>query len=483
MLNTKRLLIICLLLIASTVVAKPKVFFNYKVYYTPDQSAYVTTMLQFSSGTFKYMTAPSGALKASVEITQIFRTNDTIILADKYVLDSPEMQDSIVDDFFDIQHYGLAPGIYNYELIIKDLISGDEVKGSQSLKVDSFDTSGLLFSDVEFIQNAFKSEEKNNFVKNGFFLLPYMTNYFPPEMEKIAFYLEIYNSADILGEEEQFLITYSITDFETDKNLEGIFQFQRLSTGKVVPIIGYLPINEVPSGDFNLDLNLISSNNDTIGTKQLFFQRRSDVGRNYVNMDDVVIDGTWMNDVPRDSLPYFLGAIMPISPRYEYETIRKMLKTKDTTVMEKYFFAFWNKTAPTETASAWLEYRKNVYYCEALFGTQIKSAWETDRGRIWLKYGAPNQFIDRPNEPSAYPYQIWHYYRIGQRSNIRFVFYNPDLVTNDYPLLHSDMQGELQNYRWQNDLYKRDSNNPNPDNPGGSVHYGGNANLYYNEHH
>ena len=98
-----------------------------------------------------------------------------------------------------------------------------------------------------------------------------------------------------------------------------------------------------------------------------------------------------------------------------------------------------------------------------------------------MKYGAPDQFIDRPNEPSAYPYQIWHYYRIGQRSNVRYVFYNPDLVTNDYPLLHSDMQGEIQNYRWQNDLHKRDANSLNVDDPGGSVHYGGNANVYFNE--
>ncbi len=89
--------------------------------------------------------------------------------------------------------------------------------------------------------------------------------------------------------------------------------------------------------------------------------------------------------------------------------------------------------------------------------------------------------IDRPNEPSAYPYQIWQYYRIGQRSNIRFIFYNPDLVTNDYPLLHSEMQGELQNYRWEHDLHKRDSPFNNIDDPGdgNTIHYGGNSSIYY----
>jgi GWxTD domain-containing protein len=473
-----RLLLFLLLLFGSAnVMAKPKVFFNYKTYYTPDQTPYVTTMLQFSGGTFKYFAAENGSLQSTVEITQIFRQNDSIALIDKYILNSPEMKDSIVDDFFDIQHYGLEPGVYSYELIVKDKTSGEEITGQQSLRINAFNTSFVQFSDIAFIQNAYQTEEKNNFVKNGFFLLPYMTNYFPPEMEKIAFYLELYNTSLVIGENEQFLLTYTISNFDTQKSVEGIFQFKRLPTSTVVPVIAYLPINALPSGDYNLDLNVIDKNNDTIASNQ----RRSDMENNFLAVDDIVIDQEWMNDISTDSLPYFLGSIMPISPRYEYETIRKLLKTGDTLKMEKYFYAFWQQTAPENPAVEWSRYRYNVYYAEAMFGTQIKSAWETDRGRIWLKYGAPDQFIDRPNEPSAYPYQIWHYYRIGQRSDIRFVFYNPDLVTNDYPLLHSDMQGELQNYRWQNDLHKRDSPSYNVDDPGGSAQYGGNSNVYYNE--
>lgn len=477
----KRLLLLCLFVVASVATAKPKVFFNYKIYYTPTNDAYVTTMLQFSGGTFKYLNTPNGNLRTSVEITQVFKRQDSVVLADKYILDSPEMQDSIVDDFFDVQHYGLEPGVYDYELIIKDLVSGEEVRGQQSLIINKMNPDKIQFSGVEFIQSAVPTEEKNNFVKNGYLLLPYMTNYYPPEMTKIAFYLELYNSQKVIGEEEKFLLTYSISNFDTNEPLEEIFQYQRLTPGPVVPVIGFLPIDAVPTGDFNLHLNVINKDNDTVASKIVFFQRRSDMIENTLNLDEVVIDDTWMSEIPTDSMHYFLGSIMPISPRYEYENIRKMLKTNDTTQMKKYFYSFWLKTDPADPGRAWYKYRRSIYHAEGLFGTQIKFAWETDRGRIWLKYGAPDQFIDRPNEPSAYPYQIWHYYRIGQRSNVRYVFYNPDLVTNDYPLLHSDMQGEIQNYRWQNDLHKRDANSLNVDDPGGSVHYGGNANVYFNE--
>ncbi|UKN02035.1 GWxTD domain-containing protein [Paracrocinitomix mangrovi] len=477
----KQLFTILFIGFAAISFAKPRAFFNYKVFYTPDQAAYVTTYLQFSGGTFKYETNQNGNLVTKVEITHLFSIGDSVVFVDKYSLDSPEMIDSIVDDFFDIQNYGLDPGIYDYQLTIKDVVSGEEVQGNQSLKIDPFTPDKLQFSDVALIQSAAPSEDKNNFVKNGFFLLPYMTNYFPPEMDKIAFYFEMYNAKKVIGEDEQFIMTYEITNNDNQKKVEGIFQHKRLSTAPVIPVIGYLPISGLPSGDYNVLINIIDKNNDTIASNYTFFQRRSDVIPQGISVEDVVLDAKWIEEIPRDSIPYFLGSIMPIAPKYEYETIRKMLKSDDTTRMQKYLLAFWQQTAPNNTTVEWYKYKNTVYYCEKLFGTQIKNAFETDRGRVWLKYGAPNQFIDRPNEPSAYPYQIWHYYRIGQRSDVRFIFYNPDLVTNDYPLLHSDMQGELQNYRWQNDLYKRDSPSYNVDDPGGSIHYGGNANLYWNE--
>ncbi|MBI3135631.1 MAG: GWxTD domain-containing protein [Bacteroidetes bacterium] len=467
--------------IFTSLLAAPQAFFNYKIFYTPDQQPYVVTSLQFSGGTFKYKNDGAG-LQANVEITQIFRWKDSIVFVDKYLLTSPLMADSIVDDFYDVQSYGIGPGIYNYELIITDVISGETVSGQQSITISEFRPKEVFISDIDFIEDAYKTDVQNNFVKNGFFMLPYLTNYFPPDVTKIAFYFEIYNAEKILGAAEQYLITYSIAGYTTGEPVEGIFKFQRQQTQAVTPVIAYLPIETLPSGEYDLLINIIDKNNDTLLSRNVYFQRRNyEQELTALSLETIQIDKSFQNSISRDSIPYFLGSIMPISPGFEYETIRTMLKGTDTTLMEKYFYAFWLKTDAAHPYDAWLKYKKQVYYCEAMFGTQIKTGYETDRGRIWLKYGAPDAVMDRPNEPSAYPYQIWQYYRIGQRSNIRFVFYNPDLVTNDYPLLHSEMQGELQNYRWEHDLHKRDSPFTNIDdgNDGNTIHYGGNSGTYY----
>ncbi len=476
----RKILTVLCLLSGLTTWAKPQVYFNYKVFHTPEQGPYLSTSLQFIAGSLEYKGDGQGTFNSSIEITHLFTSNDRIILVDKYMLDSPEMKDSTIEDFYDMQRYKLPAGIYTYELVIKDLISGEQVQGKQDIEIKALNPTEITLSDIEFIEDLHKTDEENNFTKNGYFMLPYLTNYFPPQMDKIAFYAEVYNTDQFMEEGEQFLMTYSIEHYKSGLPVEGIFKFKRLNSAPVVPQIIVLPITELRSGDYYLRIDLINKNNDTLHTEKVFFQRRNDLVENdFASIKDIEIDPSFKNSITRDSIPYFLGSLLPISEPYEYEIIRTMLKGNDTTFMEQYFFAYWRQTAPENPYFAWNDYKLQVYYTERLFGTQIKNGWESDRGRVHLQYGAPNAVIDRPNEPSAYPYQIWHYYRIGQRSNVRFVFYNPDLATNDYPLLHSDMRGELQNFRWEGDLHRRDTPNTNVDDPGGSVHYGGNSGTFY----
>ena len=475
-----RLLSFFLVLLLSTgAFALPKAYFHYKIYFTPLQESYISTSLQFAGGSFKYVANEMGELYAQVEITQLFKLGDSIVVGDRYTLTSPMMKDSTVEDFYDVQRYFINPGVYDYELIVKDVISGEEISGTQSIIVGAFYPERIMFSGVEFVQDIRPTTEKNNFVKNGYFLLPYLTNYFPPEYDKLAFYTELYNTDKLLGAGEEFLLTFSISNYDNGRRVEDIFKFQKLPAQSVNPVIGYLPIATLPSGDYYLELNVIDKNSDTVQTELVYFQRRNEIEEHFVSLDNITIDRTFEAALNTDSIHFFLNSLMAISPRFEYESIRKLLKSDDTVALKKYFYAFWIETSPENPTKGWNDYKKQVYYAEGIFGTQIKHGFETDRGRIHLRYGSPNSIIDRPNEASAYPYQIWHYYRIGQRSNIKFVFYNPDLITNDYPMLHSELPGEIQNYRWEQDLHSRDNPRSNLDEPYRTDHYGGNSSLLF----
>ena len=51
----------------------------------------------------------------------------------------------------------------------------------------------------------------------------------------------------------------------------------------------------------------------------------------------------------------------------------------------------------------------------------------------------------------------------NKQSSKNFVFYNPDLVTNKYTLIHSEARGEIYNTRWRLLLHKRDTAAPDLD--------------------
>jgi len=127
----------------------------------------------------------------------------------------------------------------------------------------------------------------------------------------------------------------------------------------------------------------------------------------------------------------------------------------------------------------WKKYFELVKTVNKQFATGIKKGYESDRGRIYLKYGKPNTRMQIKSEPSSYPYEIWHYYRAANYSNIKFVFYSPDVVTNDYPLLHSNLRGEMNNPQWKVQLYKRTNAPIDMTEKNIGEHWGSRAAEYY----
>ncbi|MFQ5334844.1 MAG: GWxTD domain-containing protein, partial [Flavobacteriales bacterium] len=150
-------------------------------------------------------------------------------------------------------------------------------------------------------------------------------------------------------------------------------------------------------------------------------------------------------------------------------------------IRQKFFYSFWKMRNPADPEGQWLKYKRKLKEVNRFYKTQIKSGYETDRGRIYLRYGPPNTIVSREHEPSSYPYEIWHYYNTNDgQSNVKFVFYDPDLTTNDYQLLHSTAIGEIKDYRWHLRLQMRNTPENNLDIGTGQDHWGSEAQDLFN---
>jgi GWxTD domain-containing protein len=115
----------------------------------------------------------------------------------------------------------------------------------------------------------------------------------------------------------------------------------------------------------------------------------------------------------------------------------------------KFLFEFWQRrdTNPqTEVNEVREAYLKRVNYANEKYRTMNKEGYRTDRGRVVLVYGTPDQIDRYPNETNLKPYEVWAYNSI--EGGVVFVFGD---ITGfaDYELLHSTARGEIQDTNWQ----------------------------------
>ena len=83
--------------------------------------------------------------------------------------------------------------------------------------------------------------------------------------------------------------------------------------------------------------------------------------------------------------------------------------------------------------------------------------WDSDRGRVLLKYGKPDGIDRHPNDFNRRPFEIWRY----SGSRLTFVFVDIS-QTGNYILVHSNAPNEIRNLNWERE-HAQMHDDPNED--------------------
>lgn len=459
---------------------KLKAFIDQKTYFSPESGTYAEIHVQFVGYTLKYLPVEGGLQsKVAISLAVISSSNDTIT-RDAYVLESPVMRDSVIEDFFDIVRFPANPGIYEVHISLEDLNSkSSPMTGKIDLEMPNHGSS-VSISDIMVAEVAVKTNEPTVFSKSGYDIIPRISNFYPTDLTSIPYYVELYNSQ--LLNDSAFALRQRIISTIDSREMPEFTRFTKMKTNEVVPMLRNLDISKLPSGSYRLELTIFDRSNTPQGEiAQYYFERINDL-EELTNIDDIILNPDFQASITEDSVIYYLSSLIPIARPAEVKNILATLKTGNLENGRKHIQQFWIQTSGANAYNAWLDYKKQVVLAEQLYGNNFMNGFESDRGRVFLQYGPPSNIVSRETSPDEYPYEIWHYYKIKMYSNKRFVFYNPDLVNKNYRLLHSDMVGEQQNYRWPQALAKRTSANHNIDDPndGNNSHFGGNSQSDYN---
>jgi hypothetical protein len=88
-----------------------------------------------------------------------------------------------------------------------------------------------------------------------------------------------------------------------------------------------------------------------------------------------------------------------------------------------------------------------------------KEGWQSDRGRVYIIFGEPDEVESNPFSTTQAPLTVWSYFGTSQET---FVF--ADLMGNgDYLQVYSTIAGEVSYSNWQNMLQNVNSGTASSD--------------------
>lgn len=460
-------------------------YLTHSTFFSPKDGPYIETYLSVVGKTVRFIMNTNNKFQATVEITMVFKQNEIVKGFKKIDLKSPEIDDTNKIDFtfMDQQRFQLPNGDYNMEIQILDKNKPKAVpfKTSESVSIN-FPTGKINVSGIQLVESYKPSVSSNAISKNGYDLVPFTINFYPETINNLTFYAEVYNTDSLFKPDEKFLVNYYIESYETNKIISDYFKFKKETPKNVIVEFNEFDISNLPSGNYNLVVEVKDKDNQRVAINKLYFQRSNpSVHFNIKDITTLDVSNTFAGQITNiDTLRDYIKSTYPISTQIEKIFAESNLKSSDLKTLQQYFLNFWMTRNEKEPEKAWAKYFIEVQKVNHAFKAMIRKGYETDRGRVYLQYGPPNNIAAVNSDPNSYPYEIWQYYALSNQRNKKFVFYAPDVVTNDYELIHSDAIGEVNNPSWQLVLHKRSGSTNDPDATKGQDYYGGKANDYFN---
>ncbi|MBK7212009.1 MAG: GWxTD domain-containing protein [Bacteroidales bacterium] len=442
-----------------------RAYLSYSTFYSPNHGPYLETYLSVFGKSVVYIKKENGKYQASVLVTMLFKQKDSIRDFRKYELFSPEIDDttSINFSFLDQQRIPISQGTYNFELLVSDK-NRDKAPFKIEEQLDiNYPAGKINISGIELVESFKKVEAETELSKSGYEFIPFMDNFYPGSINKLVYYSEIYNTITALPQEEKFAVSISIQSYETGKLISNYLKIKRESPKQVIVAFGEFDIQNLPSGNYNLVVSVRDKENKELATNMLFFQRSNPEAHfDLQSLSNIDVRNSFVSSIQSlDTLREYIRSLYPISSSEEKLFIRSQIKLANLETLQQFFLSFWVSRNNADPSKAWEEYYVQVQAVDKEFHTVNKRGYETDRGRVYLQYGPPNARSQSYDEPRAYPYEIWQYYKLGIQSNRKFVFFARDYASGEFELLHSDAQGEINNPRWEIALHSRDTDRYN----------------------
>lgn len=266
----------------------------------------------------------------------------------------------------------IAPGKYEIKIQVEDKNSGESSSANRKAVVPDFRTPAVAISELEMIGAFADTAELELFKKGGRTVIPSVTRSYGDPDSLVPFYFELYANRP---EEKNYLLSYEIT-----QRYHGTWAKKTINLKLAQPktaILADMPINQLPPGEYKLKVALQEGKKDLAKQEAVF-----KMGWNW-----------------EAALLHNFKELMEILSYFSRESDLKELKKAAPEKRLAVWNAFWQERDPTPTSrenESKAEFDRRVRFVDAYFAHMGLPGWRSDMGKIYIRYGEPDQVDEDP---------------------------------------------------------------------------------------
>lgn len=325
------------------------------------------------------------------------------------------------------------PGVYKLELEVRDNIGGNVGTVRKEIEITAPAQQNLYLSEIQFASDIVRdAEEQNIFNKGVLTVIPNPSRRYGILNPLLYFYFEIYNKK--IEQTKNITVSYEIESID-GTSLRSFNEKTINITGAASGVPNGFNVSAIASGIYYLVIKVVDS------AEQLTIQERRPfevIQMDYLEKSPMLTE---------EQAEVFGEMVKAISTQKNYELYQNLnLASK-----AKFLVQFWKQNDPdptTDENEVFDRLMQRYQYANEHFSWGKLEGWKTDRGKVLLKNGMPDNIQRYHSEESTFPYEIWEY---QERRNYIYVFGD---LRNDgrYSLLHSNKEGEVYNPYWKDEL-------------------------------
>ncbi|MBN2365440.1 MAG: GWxTD domain-containing protein [Calditrichaeota bacterium] len=425
---------------------------DHAIFKAEKNKVYLEIYLSFNESHLQYIDQDQQYMAEYMATAQILQ-GDSLLFQDvdkrKSQLDSMN-EISAYRKFLNIFGFIIDDGSYSAKITVQDLHSPRKGEYIFDFEARPFPEQELMISDIELCSHISADTAKGDFQKNSFLVIPNPGSIFSVNIPVVYYYAELYNLKMTTGDPGQYKLRTSIRDLEGNSVKEYPEKIIK-KPGETAVLVGGHNIVTLLSSTyfFNIEIEDLDSREITRTSKRFtFFKPETEEGRPgdslYAADKETVSIAEYLQYGEEELLTQF-EKTRYISTKKE----RDIFKNLNLDGKRVFLARFWKKFDPTPATEV-NEFKQNytelINFAETNFSSMNKKGWETDRGRVLLSYGSPDEIERFYMAIDMKPHEIWHYHEL--EGGVLFVF--ADLSGfGDFELLHSTYSKELYQPDWE----------------------------------